>query len=147
MTRAFGLLLVSLLVLLAGCKSTGPKPDIEWGDPYADVVVPGNYEAHDNPPFKRQDGSDGKRIYARYAYRSNNGLDKASRVAAWLKENLPKQGWKHQVDEADEAKGLLTARYIKGDDKLQVKLAPDKVKHSEEGASVLTIEINGQYDN
>ncbi|MBX3474984.1 MAG: hypothetical protein KF754_11425 [Planctomycetes bacterium] len=146
MTRNLSLLLLVLTCLVAGCKTTD-KTKVEWGETYTDVVVPAGYEAYGTPPFKRTDGADGKRIFGRYAYRNKEGMDKPSRLAAWFKKELPKQGWEHQVEEANDEKGTMTLRYIKNDDRLVLKLAPDNQLNKSDRFSVLTVEMNPPFDN
>lgn len=146
MTRNLCLVLLAFLLLAAGCKTTAPSK-VEWGETYADVVVPAAYEPYDTPPFKRTDGADGKRIFGRYAYRCTTGLDKPAELAAWFRKELPRQGWEHQVGEVDESKGTLSLRFKKDGDQLVLKLAPDNLVNKSERFSVLTVEMNPPYDN
>lgn len=146
MNKTLCLLLLAFVFAAVGCKTTGGTKS-QWGETYADVIVPADYVAYDSPPFKRTDGADGKRIYGRYAYRCSNGLDKAGDLAVWFKKELPKQGWEHQLDEVDADKGTMTLRYKKKDDQLVLKLAPDNLVNKSERFSVLTIEMNPPYDN
>jgi hypothetical protein len=146
-----GILTIALVVvfaLLAGCKSTGPRKNLghEGGEPYADVAVPTNYEPYDTPPFKRQDGAEGRRIYGRYAYKSTGGLDSAQKVASWLKSRLPSEGWEFQTEEVDDAKGTMSLRFKKDDDQVLLKLAPDERMQGSERFSILIVEMNPQYD-
>jgi len=139
--------IILLFLLVAGCKTTAHvNVGHEGGEPYADVAVPANYEAWDTPPFKRQDGSGGKRIYGRYAYRSTNGLDSAQKVADWCKANLPKDGWEFQTEEIDDAKGTMSLRFKKADDQVLLKLSPDERVSGTERFSILVVEMNPQYD-
>lgn len=147
MTRTFCLVLVALVFAVAGCKTTGGTTKSQWGETYADVVVPGHYEPYDNPPFKRTDGADGKRVFGRYAYRCSKGLDNVADLAAWFKKELPKQGWEHQLDEVDADKGTATLRYKKKDDQLVLKVAPDNLVNKSDRFSILTVEMNPPYDN
>jgi hypothetical protein len=148
MKRAAVILSVLTLLIVAGCKSTGPRKNLghEGGEAYADVVVPENYVEYDTPPFKRQDGASGKRLYGRYAYRSTDGLDSASEVQEWLKAELPKQGWELQTEELDDAKGTMSVRFEKDEDILLLELAPDDRVQGTERFSILTVEMNPQYD-
>ncbi len=147
MNKTLCLLLLAFVFAAIGCKTTGGGPKSVWGETYVDVVVPLDYEPHDNPPFKRTDGADGKRIYGRYAYRNTKGLDKPAELADWFKRELPKQGWEHQVDELNTDKGTCTLRYKKDGDQLVLKLAPDNLVNKSERFSILTVEMNPPYDN
>lgn len=142
------LVTVTLLMLAAGCKTTGPRQNLghEGGEAYADVPVPGNYTEYDTPPFKRQDGAGGKRIFGRYAYRSTDGLDTPSRVVKWFKDELPAQGWELQTEESDDDKGTMEVRFKKDEDLLTLALEPDSRVQGTERFSVLTVEMNPQYD-
>ncbi|MCB9893064.1 MAG: hypothetical protein H6839_01285 [Planctomycetes bacterium] len=150
------LLRTSLIVLLfgvglplatAGCSTTKPKNlGHEGGEVYADVPAPANYEPFDTPPFKRQDGAGGKRVYGRYAYRSTNGLDSSKRVADWYKKALPDEGWELQTEEVDDAKGTMKLLFKKNEDQLELKLNPDDRLQGSERYSVLIVEMNPQYD-
>lgn len=148
MKRAAILLTVFTLVLVTGCRTTGPRENLghEGGEAYADVPVPEGYTEYDIPPFKRQDGAGGKRIYGRYAYRSTGGIDKASGISRWFREELPMHGWDLQTDELDDEANTMSARFEKEDDILLVTLEPDNRKRGTERFSVLTIEMNPQYD-
>lgn len=148
MKRAAVLFTVLALVVLAGCKSAGPRENLghEGGEAYSDVPVPLNYVEYDNPPFKRQDGATGKRIYGRYAYKSDDGIDKATRVLTWFKDELPNQGWTLQTEELDDDAGTMSARFKKKDNILLITLAPDDRVRGTERFSVLTVEMNPQYD-
>jgi len=147
MTSKLCMFSLGVLLLLAGCRTVEPTPDTPWGEPYADVAVPENYGPYNTPPFRRDDGADGRRIFGRYAYRSAAGLDKPSRVADWFKTELPKQGWASQLDELDDEKGTMTLRWQKGDDKLVLRLAPDTLFNNSDRFSVLTVEMNPPYGN
>ncbi len=146
MSKSLCWLTLCLLMLVAGCKTTN-QPKIEWGETYSDVVVPADYTAYDTPPFKRQDGADGKRIFGRYAYKNKLGLDNPKSLAKWFEKELGAKGWEHQVDDMDADAGTLTARYKKGDDQLVLKLAPDQLLNKSDRFSVLTVEMNPPYDN
>lgn len=142
-------MILSLFVLLltAGCQTTGTKNvGHEGGETYADVPVPANYEPYDTPPFKRQDSDSGRRIYGRYAYKSTGGLDNARKVTDWLKKNLPAEGWEFQTEDVDENKGTASVRFMKGDEQLLIKLAPDERVQGSERFTVLVVEMNPQYD-
>lgn len=148
MTRNFCLFMLGLVVVLAGCQTPPPRePDKPWGEPYADVVVPESYKPYNTPPFRREDGADGRRIFGRYAYKSTKGLAKAGELAAWFKIELPKQGWQNQLDEVDESKGTATLRYQKDNDKLVLRLAPDQLVDNNERFSILIVEMNPPYGN
>lgn len=145
MTRTISFLTLGLLLFVAGCH-TPPAKTNEWGETYQDVVVPENYKPHDSPPFKRVD-RDGKRVFGTYSFKSSSGLDTPSKVAAWFKTQLPNHGWENQLDDIDDTKGTLKARYKKGDDQLVLKLVPDEKVNNSERFSILTVEMNPQYDN
>jgi hypothetical protein len=145
MKLSLAFLLLALLII-AGCKTTGTKETPAWGDPYTDVVVPGNYEAHDNPPFKRQDGADGKRIYGRYSYRSTGtATDSPTGVLDFLKANMVQDGWALQTEEVNEEAGTMKVQFKKDDDVVQLTLTPDKRVQSDERFSVLIVEMNPKY--
>ena len=143
------LVLSGLIVLLfvAGCSTTKHvNLGHEGGEAYADVPAPANFEPFDTPPFKRQDGSGGKRVYGRYAYKSTNGLDSSKRVADWYKKSLPGEGWELQTEEVDDAKGTMKLLFKKDEDQLELKLNPDDRMQGSERYSVLIVEMNPQYD-
>ncbi|MBX3460110.1 MAG: hypothetical protein KF696_09160 [Planctomycetes bacterium] len=145
MQRTLTFLALMTLLLLAGCKTTNGNNKPAWGEAYADVPVPVNYEAHDNPPFKRQDSDAGKRIYGKYSYRSTGeGLDDAGKVQEWFKAELPNHGWELMVEELDKEKGTMAVRFKKADDQLLVSLAPDKRMQGKR-FSVLVIELNPKF--
>ncbi|MBE7490793.1 MAG: hypothetical protein HS108_03370 [Planctomycetes bacterium] len=145
MNKTLCLLVLLLACMAVGCKTTG-SPKSEWGETYADVVVPASYQPYDTPPFRRTDGANGRRVYGRYAYRHET-LDDPASLAAWFKKELPKKGWEFQVEEINADKGTFTLRFIKGDDKLGLKLAPDTRLQSSDRFSVLVVEMNAPYDN
>ena len=143
------LVITTLFVLLfaAGCSTTKTvNLGHEDGEAYADVPAPANYEPFDTPPFKRQDGSNGRRIYGRYAYKSTNGLDSSKRVADWYKKTLPSEAWELQTDDVNDTKGTMKLLFKKGEDQLQLTLNPDDRFQGGERFSVLIVEMNPQYD-
>lgn len=145
MQRTLTIFALLAILLMAGCKTTdgGNKP--AWGETYADVPVPANYEPHDNPPFKRQDSDSGKRIYGIYSYRSTGeALDDAAKVQKWFKEKLPDHGWELMVEELDTEKGTMSVRFEKKENQLLVTLSPDK-KLQGKRFSVLVIEMNPKF--
>ncbi len=139
--RFFGLFVISALMFMAGCQSTGKVETFDWGPAYEDVSVPGNFEPLKSKPFVRR-----KRSYGKYSYKSTDGLLRPNKVSAWFKAELAKNGWEYQADEIDDPKGLMYLKYIKGEDRLSIKLNPDKRISANERYSVLTIEMNSQYD-
>lgn len=148
MKRVSVLFVLATLMVIAGCKTTGPRQNMghEGGEAYADVPVPDNYVEYDVPPFKRQDGADGSRIFGHYAYRSTDGIDQANEVYTWFVRELPSHGWEYQVHDLDETAETLSATFIKGDDQLRIELAPDTRARGTERFSILTIKLNPQYD-
>ncbi|MBK8207487.1 MAG: hypothetical protein IPK87_11985 [Planctomycetes bacterium] len=135
------------VLLIAGCKTTNGTNKSAWGEPYADVPVPANYEPHDNPAFKRQDSAAGKRIYGRYSYRSTgDSLDTPSKVLGWFKDTLPGEGWELMVEEHNDSEGTMKVRFKKADDQLELQLAPDARVQSSKRFSVLTVEMNPKFD-
>lgn len=146
MQRLLVLSTVFALLLLAGCATTKTvNKGHEGGEAYADVPVPANYEKYDTPPFKRQDSDSGNRIYGRYAYRSTDGLDSATEVADWFKQNLPRDGWELQTEKTDEEKGTMSLLFKKDDDQLELKLTPDEKLQGSQRFSILIVEMNPQY--
>jgi hypothetical protein len=137
--------IVAILVI-AGCK-TVERDTPEWGEPYTDVVVPGNYVKHDDPAFKRQDGADGKRIYGKYSYRSKGeGLDDPKAVQEFLKGNMAYEGWELMVEELNESAGTMMVRFKKGEDQVLLTLAPDKRIRGSDRFSILVVEMNPKFD-
>jgi hypothetical protein len=136
------------ILLVAGCKTVQHDgPPWDNGEAYTDVVVPGNYIKYNDPPFKRQDGAGGKRIYGRYAYRSKgNGVDDAQKVLDFLKGNMAHEGWELMVEEAKPDAGTMMARFKKGDDQVLLTLAPDRRVQASERFSILTVEMNPKFD-
>lgn len=136
-----------VLLLAAGCSTTTQKNlGHEGGESYADVPMPAGYEPYDTPPFKRQDGSEGRRIYGRYAYKSTGGLGSAQKLADWYKKTLPGEGWELQTEEVNDSKGTMALLFKKADDQLSLKLSPDEKFQGTERFSVLIVEMNPQYD-
>lgn len=148
MKRISLLFMMAALLVFAGCRATAKRENLghEGGEPYADVPVPDNYIEYDIPPFKRQDGADGSRIYGRYAYRSTDGINEAAEVYAWFSRELPGHGWEYQIHELDDSGQTMTATFTKGDDQLQLNLEPDNRVRGTERFSILTVEMNPQYD-
>jgi hypothetical protein len=141
------MLLGLAVLLLAGCPTTQTGPVAEWGEPYDDIAVPSNYEPHDNPAFKRQDGAQGRRIYGRYSYRSvGDGLDSPERVLEYVKEEMPRLGWELMVEEVDTRRGTMSARFQKDDDQVVLRLEPDRRIQGSDRFSVFTVEMNPQYE-
>ncbi|MHC4839582.1 MAG: hypothetical protein ACYTDT_01295 [Planctomycetota bacterium] len=139
--RVFGLFVITVLIFAAGCKSTGADKTFEWGPAYEDVSVPEYFEALNTKPFIRND-----RDYGKYFYRSTDGLLRPNKVSKWFRNNLSEDGWEFQEEDSDDAKGNMTLRFIKGDDQLTIKMNPDERMSANERYSVLTIEMNSQYD-
>ncbi len=148
MKRISLLLVMGALLVFAGCRATAQRENLghEGGQPYADIPVPDNYVEYDTPPFKRQDGADGSRIYGRYAYRSVDGIDDAAEVYGWFSRELPRHGWTYQIHLLDESKQTMSATFIKDDDQIQLNLAPDQRVRGTERFSILTVTMNPQYD-
>mgnify|MGYP001256624209 CR=1 FL=1 len=146
MQRLLVLSTVFAILLVAGCATTKhTNKGHEGGEAYADVPVPSNYEPYDTPPFKRQDSESGNRIYGRYAYRSTDGLDSSKEVADWCKKNLPREGWELQTEEVNDEKGTMKLLFKKGDDQLELSLAPDDQLQASKRFSILIVEMNPQY--
>ncbi|MDC1142742.1 hypothetical protein OAU50_06595 [Planctomycetota bacterium] len=139
--RVLGLFVISVLMFAAGCKSTGEVTTFDWGPAYEDVSVPSDFEAMETKPFVRND-----RSYGKYFYRSTKGLLRPVKVSKWFRDNLPSDGWGFQEEDMNDAKGTMILRFIKGDDQLTIKMNPDKRMSATERYSVLTIEMNSQYD-
>lgn len=142
--KQLGLLTLFALLMLAGCTTTGTKS--EWGTPYTDVPVPAGWEKYDTPPFKRTDGSGGKRIFGRYSYQSGNDMANVNDTVAWFKAELPTQGWSFQSEEIEANLGKFELRFKKDDDILLLKMAPDEKLQKKNPYSVLVVEMNPQYD-
>lgn len=146
MTRALALLAFAAMVLVAGCVSPERPPTVEWGEPYADVVIPAGFDRHDNPPFRREDGSGGARIFGRYSYRAKE-LVQVENVASFMKEELPKQGWTFVDEQIEADQGTYQGRFEKDDDKLDIDVRPDRAASGAVRYSILTVTMNGQFDN
>lgn len=147
MKNALLLSTMFVLLLAAGCSTTKHKNlGHEGGEVYADVAAPAGYEPYDTPPFKRQDGDDGRRIYGRYSYKSTGGLGSAQKLADWYKKTLPGDGWELQTEEVNDSKGTMKLLFKKADDQLSLKLTPDERFQGSERFSVLVVEMNPQYD-
>ncbi len=138
------LLLLTALVI-AGCKTVETRTP-EWGETYADVVLPANYVPHDNPPYKRQDSADGKRIYGRYSLRSKgDGFDDPRKVLDFLKGSMAHDGWELMLENLDEEKSTMMARFKKGDDQVVLTMTPDRRVQGSERFSILTVEMNPKF--
>jgi hypothetical protein len=141
------MLMVPVLLLVAACVTTPEGPQSVWGEPYDDVAVPEGYLPYDNPAFKREDGADGRRIFGRYSYRSpGETLDSAERVLNFLKEAMPEHGWEFMVESLDTQRGTMSVRFQKGPDQVLMRLAPDRRVRGTGRYSVLTVEMNPQYE-
>lgn len=139
--RFLGLFVLSILFVVAGCESNGKVKEFDWGPAYEDIAVPEVFEPLRTKPFKRN-----KRIFGKYFYRSSKGLERPNKISAWFSKELPKQGWELQGNDSNDAKGLMTLRFIKGDDRLTINMNPDERMSANQRYSVLTIEINSQYE-
>ena len=139
--------IVAILVI-AGCKTVPPAaPGWDGGEKYADVVVPSNYEPHNDPAFKRQDGADGKRIYGKYSYRSKgDGTDDPKAVQDFLKANMAYEGWELMVESIDEPAGKMMVRFKKADDQVLLTLGPDTRVRGSDRFSILVVEMNPKFD-
>lgn len=133
-----------VLAMLVGCTTSGPQ--MEWGPAYDDVPVASGFEPFDNPAFHREDTEGGRRIYGRYAYRAE-GLYAADQASTYFKAELPKKGWTFVNETSDPETGTWSARFEKGDDKLDLKLRPDSELHARNRFSVLVVTLNDPYGN
>lgn len=137
--------LLFALALLAGCPPVEPL-DNKWGEPYEDVVVPNDFTAYDNPPFKREDSKAGKRIYGVYSYRSKDIYSPAT-LSEFLKQELPRHGWTFVNETMDAEKATYASRFEKGGDKLDITMAPDKKMQTSERFSILVVKMNDPDSN
>jgi hypothetical protein len=148
MVRATGWLIIVALALAAGCTTPPVAPEQpHWGEPYADVPVPEEYRPYHTPPFKRQDGAEGRRVFGTYAYRSPGPeLEEPHRVVGWYKAMMPAYGWEFQTEDEGSAPGHMRIRFRKGDDQLVLRLHPDQNVRGTERYSVLVVAMNPPYE-
>ncbi len=139
---------VLFVLLTAGCPTVQPLPGgFNEADAYQDVAVPGDFAPYDNPPFKREDSRQGKRIYGVYSYRSKE-IYPAARLADWFKKELPdRHGWDFINEELDAEKNTWRGRFEKKGDKLDLSVAPDKLAQSSERFSILVVKMNDPGGN
>jgi hypothetical protein len=66
-------------------------------------------------------------------------------VLNFLRDSMANDGWTLMVEEHDDRRGTMSARFSKGADQVVLSLAPDEIVRGSPRFSILTVHLNPQY--